>query len=160
MTSSMRPRGLGYESPTQNTVSSALAAHQLTHRLNELHEHKANGDEGSRQHATMDEVASRPDKLGGKATVSIKDRIACFQWTWFTSTMATGGIANVLASGEWIWPPPLANHSANRSLVYLQSPFRRNGLKPSDWSSSSSTSVCLSLTPPCSSQDFTCAREV
>lgn len=100
MTPSLHPRGLGYESPTQVTITSALAAHHLTHRLNELHENKSSRDEASRQHATMDEVASRPDKLGGRTVVSIKDRIACFQWTWFTSTMATGGIANVLASGE------------------------------------------------------------
>ncbi|KAK4202626.1 putative transporter [Triangularia verruculosa] len=30
--------------------------------------------------------------------VSIKDRICCVQWNWFTMTMATGGVANVLHS--------------------------------------------------------------
>ncbi|KAI0180692.1 voltage-dependent anion channel-domain-containing protein [Hypoxylon sp. FL1284] len=44
---------------------------------------------------------------GGK--VGIRDRICCHQWTWFTMTMATGGIANVLHSiwtpyrAEWLW---------------------------------------------------------
>lgn len=33
-----------------------------------------------------------------RGQISIKDRIACIQWNWFTMTMATGGIANVLAS--------------------------------------------------------------
>lgn len=99
MTSKLPPRGLGYESPTQHTVTSALAANHLIHRLNELDQSRPRPDGASRQHATMDELVSRPEKLGRDRAVSIKDRIACFQWTWFTSTMATGGIANVLASG-------------------------------------------------------------
>ena len=32
------------------------------------------------------------------AKVTLKDRIACYQWTYFTMTMATGGIANVIHS--------------------------------------------------------------
>ncbi|KAL7623659.1 hypothetical protein AAE478_005211 [Parahypoxylon ruwenzoriense] len=37
---------------------------------------------------------------GGKR-IGIRDRICCHQWTWFTMTMATGGIANVLHSSEY-----------------------------------------------------------
>lgn len=96
MTSKPPPRGLGYESPDHPTVTSALAADRLTYRLNELDRTQA-GVSG--RHATVNELVSQPEKVNGVRTVSIKDRVACFQWTWFTSTMATGGIANVLASG-------------------------------------------------------------
>ncbi|KAI0834286.1 voltage-dependent anion channel-domain-containing protein [Hypoxylon sp. FL0890] len=50
---------------------------------------------------------ARKPKRGKK--ISIRDRICCYQWTWFTMTMATGGVANVLHSiwapyrADWIW---------------------------------------------------------
>ncbi|KFH41611.1 Malic acid transport protein-like protein [Hapsidospora chrysogenum ATCC 11550] len=38
--------------------------------------------------------------------IGIKDRIACYRWTYFTMTMATGGVANVLFSlsfsNDWL----------------------------------------------------------
>lgn len=45
------------------------------------------------------DLATRSDKARHGGRVGIRDRIACFQWTWFTSTMATGGVANVIAAG-------------------------------------------------------------
>lgn len=95
-----RSPGLGYESPTEHTVASALAANHLIHRLNELDRSNTRREEASRrrQPATVDELTSKAEN--GPHHVSIKDRICCFQWTWFTSTMATGGIANVIASSE------------------------------------------------------------
>ncbi|RFN50864.1 malic acid transport protein [Fusarium flagelliforme] len=36
--------------------------------------------------------------------VGIRDRIACYQWTYFTLTMSTGGIANILHSLKWTAP--------------------------------------------------------
>ncbi|KAI2610416.1 voltage-dependent anion channel-domain-containing protein [Hypoxylon sp. NC1633] len=43
---------------------------------------------------------ARGSRPGNK--IGIRDRICCHQWTWFTMTMATGGVANVLHS---IWTP-------------------------------------------------------
>lgn len=98
--------GLGYESPTEHTVdrtvTSAMATNHLFHRLSELEQTQRS------QNAALDNLFSKVEKTTVPKAVGIKDRIACFQWTWFTSTMATGGVANVLASGK--------NHNMNRCL--------------------------------------------
>ena len=53
----------------------------------------AGGDHG------INGVDQQPDtEETAVAKVSIRDRIGCVTWTWFTLTMATGGIANVLYS--------------------------------------------------------------
>ncbi|KAI0853822.1 voltage-dependent anion channel-domain-containing protein [Daldinia vernicosa] len=50
---------------------------------------------------------ARKSRNGKK--IGIRDRICCHQWTWFTMTMATGGVANVLYSvwtpyrTDWLW---------------------------------------------------------
>jgi hypothetical protein len=92
--------GLGYESPTEHTVdrtvTSAMAASHLFHRLSELQQHQQS------QNAALDNLVSKVEKTNLPKAVGLRDRIACFQWTWFTSTMATGGVANVLATGEII----------------------------------------------------------
>ncbi|KAI1266354.1 voltage-dependent anion channel-domain-containing protein [Xylariaceae sp. FL1019] len=57
--------------------------------------------------ARMISVARKETARGGK--IGLRDRICCFQWTYFTSTMATGGVANVLYSlskmyaANWLW---------------------------------------------------------
>lgn len=95
-----RSTGLGYESPTEHNSVATLAANHLIHRLNELENAHATNN-GPPPHAvSVDALLSQNEKPPRRSGVSIKDRIACFQWTWFTSTMATGGVANVLASGE------------------------------------------------------------
>ncbi|KAK7746858.1 hypothetical protein SLS53_002046 [Cytospora paraplurivora] len=104
MTSEPFSPALGYESPTEHSVTSALATNHLMHRLSELEQNQRQRQnvgqhEPSREEVTIDDLASKPVKTADReGVVGIKDRVACFQWTWFTSTMATGGIANVLAS--------------------------------------------------------------
>lgn len=97
--------GLGYESPTEHTVdrsvSSAMAASHLFHRLSEL-------QQSQRSHnAALDNLVSKVEQTHVPKVVGLRDRIACFQWTWFTSTMATGGVANVLATvpfrSQWLY---------------------------------------------------------
>ncbi|KAK3989775.1 malic acid transport protein [Cladorrhinum sp. PSN332] len=64
--------------------------------------------------------ASRAGKLGKNGKVGLRDRICCFRWTWFTMTMATGGIANVLHSipykSEWLTAIGLAFFFLNLCL--------------------------------------------
>lgn len=99
MAGNANPRDLGYESPTEHTVTSALAASRLIHRLNELERNTGQNGHDRRQNPVKHDLMTRSEKAGRRRRVGIRDRIACFQWTWFTSTMATGGVANVLAAG-------------------------------------------------------------
>ncbi|KAK7211615.1 hypothetical protein V2G26_018793 [Clonostachys chloroleuca] len=46
--------------------------------------------------AALDDVVATAEKIPPNSKVSIKDRIKCYQWTYFTMTMATGGVANVI----------------------------------------------------------------
>ena len=48
------------------------------------------------------EEKAEAGELGAVVKLSFKERIRHFTWTWFTMTMATGGIANVLYTGEWV----------------------------------------------------------
>ena len=52
-----------------------------------------NGGAGSARRKIVDED-------GGKTKAGFRGRVGCFTWTWFTMTMATGGIANVLHSSK------------------------------------------------------------
>ncbi|KAE9377459.1 hypothetical protein N431DRAFT_365249 [Stipitochalara longipes BDJ] len=52
-----------------------------------------NGDTVGRSDA---DLGREEDKEARR--VGIRDRVCCYTWTWFTMTMATGGIANVLNS--------------------------------------------------------------
>lgn len=56
-----------------------------------------------------------------RTKAGLRDRIGCFTWTWFTMTMATGGIANVIHSSNAI--RTCARRSSaliNRSSIPLQ----------------------------------------
>ncbi|UNI20023.1 hypothetical protein JDV02_006158 [Purpureocillium takamizusanense] len=55
------------------------------------------GRRGPHQSSLNGMVEKTETPLPG-ARVTLKDRIACYQWTYFTMTMATGGIANVIHS--------------------------------------------------------------
>lgn len=142
MTSQPRLPGLGYESPTEHTAVSALAANHLIHRLNELERTNTRCESATRrrQPATVDELVSKTENR--PLTVSIKDRIACFQWTWFTSTMATGGIANVIASSESFETSLFTWTFATHTVSPPQFLFKPDGLLSSALCSSFSIWSC------------------
>ncbi|RYP65017.1 hypothetical protein DL771_008514 [Monosporascus sp. 5C6A] len=66
---------------------------------------------------------ARKDRYGKK--IGIRDRICCYQWTWFTMTMATGGIANVIHSiwvayeAAWLYYIGLVFFLFNMSLFIM-----------------------------------------
>ncbi|KAI9642991.1 hypothetical protein NHQ30_008725 [Ciborinia camelliae] len=63
----------------------------------------------------VDGVDQQPDTLEtAVAKVGIRDRVGCTTWAWFTLTMATGGIANVLYSTLTSYSPIPVELAANR----------------------------------------------
>ncbi|KAI1368895.1 voltage-dependent anion channel-domain-containing protein [Xylaria arbuscula] len=77
------------------SVQQRPAGLERNHSLNPFqHAQQYNGETLARMIsvARMESGRRRGDKIG------IRDRICCYQWTWFTMTMATGGVANVLYS--------------------------------------------------------------
>ncbi|KAF5604580.1 Malic acid transport [Fusarium pseudocircinatum] len=53
---------------------------------------------------SLNHVIATAEKGPGNQTVGIRDRIACYQWTYFTMTMSTGGVANIIHSLKWEAP--------------------------------------------------------
>ncbi|KAK7417128.1 hypothetical protein QQX98_004731 [Neonectria punicea] len=54
--------------------------------------------------SSLNHVMASAEKTSPNHKVGIRDRIACYQWTYFTMTMSTGGIANILHSLKWDKP--------------------------------------------------------
>lgn len=132
MTPPLFSPALGYESPTEHTVTTALATNHLMHRLSELEQNQrqrqnVGQNEPTQEPVNMDDIVSRSEKMGAGKVVGVKDRIACFQWTWFTSTMATGGIANVISSSKALLPQCLPKHLQAPANLYLV-PFQAQWL--------------------------------
>lgn len=73
----------------------------------------------------MGKVQSMKEKAkkqiaGARKKVGLRDRIACYQWTFFTSTMATGGCANVLYSRKFSCLNVMYGLVVLNPLAYLQ----------------------------------------
>ena len=64
-------------------------------------------------------MGDEEDGEKGRRRVGFRDRVGCYTWTWFTMTMATGGIANVLHSSKY---SPIYRHNSflmHRSSIPL-----------------------------------------
>jgi hypothetical protein len=72
-----------------------------------------NSDDG--QHTQNGEDGQTDEEGSAPVRVSIRDRICCTTWSWFTLTMATGGIANVLHSSMLRLRQSQGDEKSNRS---------------------------------------------
>lgn len=54
----------------------------------------------------MEESKERDNRLADRKHLGFRERVRHFTWTWFTMTMATGGIANVLHTGMMLLSRP------------------------------------------------------
>ena len=64
-----------------------------------------------------------PDASRDAIRPGFRGRLSCYTWTWFTMTMATGGIANVLHTST------VVRSISNLSLTPCQVPYRSDGLR-------------------------------
>ncbi|KAL6913410.1 hypothetical protein FSHL1_011086 [Fusarium sambucinum] len=53
---------------------------------------------------SLNHIMATVEKTSQNRRVGLRDRIACYQWTYFTLTMSTGGIANIIHSLKWTAP--------------------------------------------------------
>lgn len=64
------------------------------------------GEERNEELQSAEEESADESAVEEPRPVGFRDRIGCYTWTWFTMTMATGGIANVLHSipyrSDWL----------------------------------------------------------
>ena len=103
----------GYESPSPDTEVEFSGSATLSHGRRRKAIVRGSIDdkdlEAERQDAHMqsngtNQVQQDADRGIRLRRVGIRDRVCCYTWTWFTMTMATGGIANVLHSSLETFP--------------------------------------------------------
>jgi len=105
--------GNGYESPQELLphASTSSGIDQLAHEHIRRHGFTNTEKAGERNHffAGQEETQRQPMENSNEPqvrTIGVRDRIGCFTWTWFTMTMATGGIAHCLHAipfrAEWL----------------------------------------------------------
>ena len=88
MTISAATPQCGYESPTEDFFQS-VSAPCLVNRRNDDLEKATSGysPAPSPLPANLNSMVTKANKMKPEGKVSIRDRIACYQWTWFTMNM-------------------------------------------------------------------------
>ncbi|KAK8107370.1 uncharacterized protein PG998_009383 [Apiospora kogelbergensis] len=84
----------GYITPREEHFMSGASPLEPVHQL---HDRRAlSSVQQAPNPASLARMLSNAQKPGHSTKVSLRDRICCHQWNWFTMTMATGGISNVI----------------------------------------------------------------
>ncbi|KAK3315028.1 voltage-dependent anion channel-domain-containing protein [Apodospora peruviana] len=95
----------GYESPDERSVASPGPRPPLGPRpgpsttplVTRDPEAAAGVHKSPSEPSSLDGIVARTKNMSS-LKVGLRDRIGCYQWTWFTMNMATGGVANLLFS--------------------------------------------------------------
>ncbi|RSL42358.1 hypothetical protein CEP53_012231 [Fusarium sp. AF-6] len=80
---------------------------------------------------SLNHVMAIAEKSPVTPKVGIRDRIACHRWTYFTMTMSTGGVANILHSRK---PTQRYKYHLHVSLLILLTSQMGHTLDPQHWS--------------------------
>jgi hypothetical protein len=102
----------GYESP-RSPDDDILFGQGILHseerrrvgrtKSSDNHDEVESPESRAQYYGGMGTMQHKSDEEGGEKTkAGFRARVGCFTWTWFTMTMATGGIANVLHSSNAI----------------------------------------------------------
>lgn len=93
--------------PDQIERSSRFCNHESARRRNQ-NQHPPQAMAEEHRHSTGTRVTGRDDSLDEEKPkrLSWKQRVKHVTWAWFTLTMATGGIANVLHHGKTCYGAP------------------------------------------------------
>lgn len=86
---------------TSSEQSKVPSAPNNVHRGSTVHWPDEDATPMSAQNGTNEKESKLDEDEADAKRIPLKERIRHFTWTWFTMTMATGGIANVIHTGVW-----------------------------------------------------------
>ena len=94
------PGQIGYRTPTVEDLESADAEMEMKGTREKKHAKRADPQNIFKHTSIASPEDTNAQILNSMSRLEWRERIRHFTWTWFTMTMATGGVANVLFTGD------------------------------------------------------------